>query len=409
MSGRLPGTSRNRSVDLAAVLLLVLSMLVSARPALAAQGLSPQVYQQLTRVHDLMDQSQYAAAEKMLNALLAQLGANSYDKAVSLQTLAHVQAARDRYPQAAESLKDSLALDVLPEDVQQQARYDLAQLYLASDAPARAVPVLETWFDHAGQPSADAHFLLGAAHVQLKQYRQAIAPLERAIEAAASANESWYQMLLAAHYELGAYQDCARVLEQMVRLFPDQDYWQQLAGIYLALKRDQRALATLELVYRQEKLTREQDLLQLTQLYLGQGIPFKAARLLETEMERGRVGADARNLELLAGAWAAARERAKATTVYRRAMKTGGNATIGLYLADLYIQDERWQDAAQVLESTLERGGLGEPGDAWLLLGVARYEDGSLDLARSAFDEAARYEQARSAAQQWLAHLRGQL
>ena len=132
-------------IPLPAKWLLVLSMLLSARPALAAQGLSPQVYQQLTRVHDLMDQSQYASAEKMLNALLAQLGADSYERAVSLQTLAHVQAARDRYPQAAESLKDSLALDVLPEDVQQQARYDLAQLYLASDSPARAVPVLESW------------------------------------------------------------------------------------------------------------------------------------------------------------------------------------------------------------------------------------------------------------------------
>ena len=89
-------------------------------------------------------------------------------------------------------------------------------------------------------------------------------------------------------------------------------------------------------------------------------------------------------------------------------MRAGGDAVIGLYLADLYIQDERWQDAAQVLESTLKRDGLSAPGDAWLLLGVAHYEEGSLDLARRAFDEAARFEAARAAAQDWLQHLQGQ-
>ncbi len=407
MSLKPPAVNAGRTLHLAGAFMLVLSLLMAAHAAAAQRGLSPQVYHELTRVHDLMDQGQYVLAEDTLSELLAQRAANGYDKAVTLQTLAHVQAARDRYAQAAQSLQQSLALGVLPDEVQQRGRYDLAQLYLASGEPGQAVQVLQRWFEHAGQPSADAHFLLGAAHVQLQQYRQAIAPLERAIETAGSADESWYQTLLAAHYELGAYRDCARVLEKMVRRFPDQEYWQQLAGIYLALNRDERALATLEVVYRQGRLSREQDLLQLTQLYLGQGIPYKAARLLETEMERGRIGTDARNLELLAGTWAAARERAKATDVYQRAMRAGGDAAIGLYLADLYIQDERWRDAADVLESTLKQDGLSDPGDAWLLLGVARYEEGSLDLARHAFDEAARFEQARAAAQDWLQHLQG--
>ena len=406
MRGQPPAANAGRIRQLAGA--FVLSLLMLAHAAAAGRGLSPQVYQELTRVHELMDQGQYVLAEDRLNELLGQLAAKGYEQAVTLQTLAHVQAARDRYAQAARSLQQSLALGALPDAVQQQGRYDLAQLYLASGEPGPAVQVLQSWFEHAGQPSAEAHFLLGVAHVQLQRYRQAIAPLERAIEAAGSADENWYQTLLAAHYELGDYRGCARVLEKMVRLFPDREYWQQLAGVYLALQRDERALTTFELAYRQGWLSREQDLLQLTQLYLGRGIPYKAARLLETEMERGRIGTGVRNLELLAGAWDAARERVRATAVYQRAMRAGGDAVIGLYLADLYIQDERWQDAAQVLEATLKRDGLSEPGDAWLLLGVAHYEEGSLDLARRAFDEAARFEAARAAAQDWLQHLQGQ-
>ena len=423
MSAILPGVTLLGTKHAVAALLLSGVLMLSALDVSVAQAghahggqpqgqsraLSPQVYQQLTQVRDLMEQSQYAAAEKILHGLLPQLAARGYEKAIGLQTLAHVQASRNRYPEAAQSLQESVALGMLPEDVQQQARYDLAQLYLASDAPGEAVAVLETWFEHADQPPAAAHFLLGAAYVQLKQYRKAIVPLQRALEASQTADETWYQTLLAAHYELASYTGCAEVLEAMVRLFPNRDYWQQLAGIYLTLKRDERALATLELAYRQQRLKREQDLLQLAQLYLAQDIPFKAAQLLETEMGRARVEADAHNLELLGSAWAAARERAKAVAAYQRAMRAGADGGIGLYVAQLYIEDERWQDAAAVLESTLKHGGLIEPGDAWLLLGVARYETGAFDAARSAFDEAARHQDARSAAEEWLAHLQKKL
>jgi len=413
MSPVLTDATRNGAVRLAGSVLLAVALLTSASSAAAehaghAAALSPQTYKELTRVHDLMGQEQYAAAEKMLQELIPQLASKGYEKAVALQTLAHLQAARNRYPQAAHSLRESLALDMLPGDVQQQARYDLAQLYLAADAPGEAVSVLETWFRHTDQPAADAYFLLGHAYVQLHQYRKAIAPLERAIDAVEAADEVWYQTLLAAHYELAAYQRCAGVLEKMVRLFPDRDYWQQLAGVYLALKQDGRALTTLELAYRQDRLSTEQDLLQLAELLLGQGIPFKAAKLLETEMERDRIAADARNLELLGSAWAAARERDKAVAAYQRAMRAGADVAVGLYLAQLYVEDERWREAAGVLESTLKRHGLSQTGDAWLLLGVAHYETGALEQARSAFAEAARYEQARAEAQTWLAHLEEQ-
>jgi len=412
MSMKPPGVVRYGLGRLAGALVLAASLNQPVVDALAGppgHALSSQVYQQLTEVRELMDRSAYMAAEKRLKGLLPQLAPGGYEKAVGLQMLALVQGARHRYRQAAQSLAESVALEALPDHAQQQARYDLAQLYLAADAPAQAVMELETWFDHADQPSAGAYFLLGSAHVQLKQYREAIAPLQRAIEAAQSPDETWYQTLLGAHYQLADYPSCAEVLEAMVRLFPERDYWQQLAGIYLLLNRDERALTVLELAYRQKRLQREQDLLQLAQLYLARDIPFKAAQLLEAEMQSTRVEDDAVNLELLANAWAQARERTKAVAAYQRALRAGADARVGLYVAELYIEDERWNEAAAVLESTLKRGGLSKPGDAWLLLGVARYENGAFDVARTAFTEAARYERARGAAHEWLEHLQGQL
>jgi tetratricopeptide (TPR) repeat protein len=388
---------------------LLASLLFAASGAtLCAAGaaLSPQAYKVLVKVHELMEQGEYRTAERRLGELLPQLAGRAYDRAIALQTLASAQAAREDYRHAAQSLRESLDLEALPSDTQQQARYDLAQLYLADDAPERAVSVLESWFEHADKPDGDAWFLLGLAQIQAKHYRRAIDPLQKAIAAVDNADETWYQALLAAHFELGDLQDCATVLETLVRLFPDRDYWQQLAGVYLALKQDRRALTTLELAWRQDRLSGEGDLLQLAQLYLGQRIPFKAAQLLEREMERGRIEADADNLELLAGAWAEAREREKAIAVYQRAMQAGASASLGLYVAQLHIEDEHWRDAASVLEASLQRGGLGKPGEAWLLLGVAYFESGKPELARNAFARATDYEAARSEARAWLDHLR---
>ncbi|MGD2076513.1 MAG: tetratricopeptide repeat protein [Gammaproteobacteria bacterium] len=361
------------------------------------------------QVQELMDQGNYRAAEQQLKELLPQLVARGYDQAVALQTLAGAQAARNDYTHAAQSLRKSLDLNVLPPDSRQRVRYDLAQLYLASDVPEMAVPVLESWFEHADRPTADAWFLLGLARVQAKRYRQAIEPLQKAIAAVENADETWYQTLLAAHFELDALQECATVLEKMVRLFPDRDYWQQLAGVYLALQQDGRALTTLELAWRQDRLSGESDLLQLAQLYLAQRIPFKAAQLLEREMDRGRIGIDADNLELLAGAWAEARERDKAIAVYQRAMHAGAKASLGLHVAQLYIEDERWRDAARVLDASLHKGGLDKPGEAWLLLGIARFESAEPERARDAFARAMDYKKQRSEARAWLDHLQATL
>ena len=179
-----PATHAGGTLHLAGAFVLVLALLLPVHAAAAQRGLSPQVYHALTRVHDLMDQGKYVTAEERLTELLGQLAEKGYDKAVALQTLAHVQAARERYDQAARSLQQSLALGALPDAVEQQGRYDLAQLYLASGKPGRAVEELQRWFEHAGQPSAEAQFLRGAAHVQLQQYRQANTPLKRAIEEA---------------------------------------------------------------------------------------------------------------------------------------------------------------------------------------------------------------------------------
>jgi tetratricopeptide (TPR) repeat protein len=387
--------------------LLALCLASGMSSARAGQdGLSPQTFQRLNAIHGLIDEGKSAPALTALDELLQTVGQRRYERAVVLQNLAHVQASRGDYPAAIKAFGESLSLDALPDSAAQQMRYNLAQLYLATDEPARAITVLEQWFEHADSPPAEAWLLLGQAHAQLKDYRAAVPALQQAIRLAGNPHADWYETLLAMHFELQAYTDCAVLLEQMIRLFPDNDaYWRQLSGIYLTMDRPSRALAVQELAWRTSRMTSEADLLQLAQLYLYQEIPFKAARLLEDAMQSGQVSRSSGNRALLATAWALARERDQAIRSYRLAAQTSTDADIDLSLAQLYLEDERWSEAAQALETALEKPGLKAPGTAWLLLGIARYELDATGPAVEAFTKASGFADSRKSARQWLEHL----
>lgn len=392
--------------------LLVLCLATVLPPVRAAQGpgLSPQTYQRLNAIHTLIDAGKTDAALAALEELLPAVGQRRYEQAVVLQNLGYVQASRDSFQAAIKAFEESLALEALPENAMQQMRYNLAQLYLATGNPSRAVTMLGKWFGHASDPPAEAWLLLGQAHASLQDYRAAVPALQQAIELADTPRADWYETLLALHYEQQSYRDCATLLERMIRLFPDNDtYWRQLSGIYLTMNQPARALVVMELMWRRSRMTREEDLVQLAQLYLYQEIPFKAARLLEDAMQAGQVERSTDHQALLASAWVLARERDQAIHAYALAAQGATGAEIDFTLAQLYLEDERWDEAARALEAALEKTGLSRPGTAWLLLGIARYELDAPGPAREAFARAAGFADAGKTARQWLEHLDQQI
>jgi len=400
-----PRTSKHflTRISAAVSLTLLVGVFSVSLSATAGQTLSPSTYQQLTEVHKHIDQQAYAVASRALQGLLEDVQQRPYEKAVVLQTLGYVQVSREDYPAAIHALEQSLALQQLPDDTQQRLRYDLAQLYVAENQADKAARTLEAWFQKAEKPPAEAYVLLGHAYAQQQQYRKAIPPLVKAIELADKPHADWYEALLAMYYELQSYPDCVPLLENMIRLFPQRHrYWQQLAGVHLALRDYHAALTALELAYRDGALKKEQQLIQLAQLYLYTGIPYKGARLLEDQMRTGGIKNNARHRELLARAWSSAKQRTQAIQALENAISAESTPELRLRLAQWYFEDERWQAAASILEPLVHDKPDHSTGQAWLLLGIARFEQNDPAAAREAFLNAAQSSDAGTSAQQWL-------
>jgi tetratricopeptide (TPR) repeat protein len=350
-----------------------------------------------------MDEGKYHVARAELKKLLDESGQSAYEQAVIQQMLGYVQISLESWPAAIKAFEDSLALQQLPESTGQHLRYNLGQLYLAQDQPDKAIAILESWFDRESSPSAQAHVLLAQALAQKKQYRKAIPLLQQANSLSDKPHAEWYEALLAMHYELQSWRDCVPLLKRMIRLFPQHPrYWQQLAGVYMALNDRDAALAALEPAFRQGMLTSEQELLQLAQLYLSAGVPYKAARLIEQQLRAGKISNTARHRELLAHAWSNARERKQAVHALERAMRNDARPELRLRLAQWYIEAENWHGVTEVLAPFIGKENDRTTSRGRLLLGIAHFELGNTETAREAFRLARQFPKTSQSAQQWL-------
>jgi len=371
--------------------------------------LSKKSYQALTAAQKLLDAGSTNKALSNLKKLLAETRQNPYEQALVQQTLAHAYIGQEDYSSAIPHLKHSLELEVLSPDQQQRARYNLTQLYMATERFTNALDVLKVWFTYANKPKAEAYVLMGRAYLQLKHYQEAIEPLRMAIKTNPAAKESWYQSLLAAHSELEQYEQCATLLHTMVRLFPHRaSYWRQLAGIQMTREKYGDALSVMELAHLQNHLETQQDLLNLAQLYMFRNAPYKAGVLIENEINRGRLKKTAKNWGQAANAWLQAREMTRAATALEHAVKTSNKVDLNLKLAQLYIENEQWKNAATRLQKILKFKELkdDETGQAWLLLGIANMNRNTNHKAAStAFSEAARFSKTRKDAAQWLSYI----
>lgn len=375
----------------------------------AAQGapaLSAGTHQHLGEIHRLMGEGRHEQARERLLRLLPRVERRPYEKALVLRTLGYLHVAVSDFPEAVRYFEKTLTLQALAEEPHRSTQYDLAQLYMSLEAFEQAIVTLEAWFAQAEAPSAEAHLLLGNGYARLRQYRKALNPVRRAIALSETPREPWYQLLLALHYELQDYRASTDVLEEMIRLFPTQKtYWEQLTSLYFTLKEDWRALAVMEMANQKGLLTESKELLKLAQLYSHLEIPYRAARLLQDALQSDQVESNPENRKLLADLWLQAREADKAAATLQSAAREGGDGRFDLRLGRVYYGQGRWQEAADALQAALDKGGLAQEGEAWLLLAMSHYELNRHGQAQEFFQRAANDPRTRKAASQWLAYL----
>ncbi len=264
------------------------------------------------------------------------------------------------------------------------------------------------WLGKVENPSAGAYYLIAMAHVQLKDAQAALPYAIKAVEVSKAPSEQQLRLLLALRFELKQYEEVAKVLEKLVSHFPKKVYFLQLSAAYAELGLDKRSLSTLEIAHLQGLLDRESELLNLAQSYLYHGLPYQAAGVLEKGFADGIITDGKENWKLLGDSWLNAREYEQALVPLERAAALSGDGNLFVRVAQVHLERDEPKAALEALRKALNKGGLDNPGNAYLLLGITLAGNRDFGAAREAFNKSASFEKSREAAQKWMQHVERQ-
>jgi tetratricopeptide (TPR) repeat protein len=342
-----------------------------------------------------------AAAEVLKKLNVAKL--SPYEQSRLAQIQASIAHAKEDFDGARKYLQQAIAAGGLNEVEMVQIKYQIAQLYMAEERWKEGAAALEEWFKSAPSPNSSAYYLLAVAYYQMEDFNRALPPAQKAIEISEKPQESWLQLLLAIYLQKEDYKSAIPILQKMIAASPDKKaYWMQLSSVYGQLENYQMSLAILELAHAAGLLTDDSEFRRLSDLLVFSDIPYRGARVLEDAIAQKKVTIDSKVYEKLANAWISAREYDKSIAPLRRAAEMSGNGELFVRLGEVEVQRREWDAAADAIRQGLDKGGLKDPGNAQLLMGITLYNKNQHGPARDWFVRASQSQKHRQVAQSYI-------
>ena len=245
--------------------------------------------------------------------------------------------------------------------------------------------------------------------VQQEKFEPALDPARTAVDMSPAPKESWLQLLAAIYIQVRDYPNVAATLERLVEMSPaKKSYWVQLAAVQHFLERDSKALATLQLADMAKLIEDDKEKRQLARLFFLRELPFECAKEVEQGIASGAVKPDAESYRLLANCYLAARETDKALGPLAKAGELSPDGDMYMLLGQLHLQRERHKEALDALQKSLAKAKPQQRGSVQLLIGVAQMGAERFDDAERAFKAAQNDDKVRRAAESYLKYLEEQ-
>jgi len=372
-------------------------------------AMSQPVYEKLIEIQEFVEAEDFGSAQYAITELQSKKRLSPYESAQIWNLSGYSYYLQENYPAAIRSYERVLAQPELPEALQQSTLKTLAQLHFTVEDYDLALETIKRLMAVVAEPAADVYMLLGQAHFQMQDYQEAIAPIKTAInmfrEQGRVPRENWLLLLRVCYWELKDFPNMLLVLEELIEAYPKDTYVLTLAGVYSELGDTKKQLALTEALYEKGYIDGKTHSVNLANLYLLHGLPYKAAVVLEKEIAAGNVEADVRNLRLLSQAWYSAREDLKSIEPLKQAAAAGNEGELYIRLAQSYLNLEKWNDAAVAARKGIAVGDLKRSDTANIMYGMALFNQKKLEQARRAFQAASKDKRSRRAAAQWIKYV----
>lgn len=354
-------------------------------PTRSSDTLSERVYRAINEIQGMLNpedqnsEPDLAGAKRALDALNERYDSlNDFEKSTLLNFYTNYYLASDDMNNALATFERILQIENLREDARLRALMSVGQLYASEERYDDAIKVLNQWRELSAEENATVFQILALAYYNKQDFQSAIPLLISHMDMLRAEGreipKNIYGLLNVMYIELEDYQNAHDVTKTMVGLFGEASDWRNLAAIYGFLDDDAKRVQTLELSYMQGNFSNEGEYLNLAQSLAAMDAPWRGIKILEDGIQKGTVEENDANLRRLTQMYIMASEFEKALAPAKRLTELANNGEAWDYLGYVYLMNRDFKNAADAMETALQRGGLDNQGEVHLSLARALVE-----------------------------------
>jgi tetratricopeptide (TPR) repeat protein len=369
-------------------LLATAGVLAADKPQNSAKLAKP-----LKEAHDDLNAKKYPEAIAKLKEADGTAGKTPYDQHLINDMLAFVYIRTNDYADAAKAMEAEIEDGFTPANEQQQKTRALAALHYQLKNYDKAIEFGQRAIK-GGFGEEETKKIVGQAYYLKGDWKDTLkfeeGLVDAAIKAGTNPSSEALQLVLSACVKMDDTACQTKALEKLVSYYPKPEYWQNL--LFGMMKEtassDANTLQTFRLMSEVDVLKSADDFVEMAQLAMDAGSPGEAQRALQRGFDKN-VFTDQRTKDKAQRLLEKAKQKAAAdlptldkTAKEADASPTGAkNAGMGL----AYFGYGQYDKAVDELSKAVAKGGLRNPPETQLLLGIAELKAGHKDDAIKAF------------------------
>ncbi len=325
----------------------------------ASQSIAPDVFRALQVAQTAQQAGKFTEARQALRSV--KVKPDSLEQVLLWRSEGYLVWAQGHTKHAIDLLDKSLNSGQLTPEQASEDRLNLAKLSFSIKNYNQTLKYLE------GVASTDEILEMRIQAWQgLGRLDKALPLAEQYLKGKKTINDNWLQFMVGANAELKRYAQAEQWQKQLLQRSPDQlNVWKQLAALQQLAGQHAKALATLRTAYSKGITFKSSDLDSLINLASASEQPWQAARLLASMLKHDILTTTTASQERLAQLHWQARDYQSAAQSYAQLAKQTGKGQHWLNLAQLEIQQGRWNAGLQALTAAEKAGANQQQVRAW--------------------------------------------
>lgn len=315
---------------------------------------------------------------------------NCYERSAVVRLSAGINVKSGDYKAAIGDLEE--ALPTFSGENKLETIYNIAQLYLQLEDNGNAVKKLEQWIAAGAKPNKSQNMQMATLYQQLGNNPKAIQFLEAMLRQDPNPTKQVIDFAVYLYNETGQKTKLASFLmNKVIPSFPaEKKYYEVMSSLYYEGEEDHKAFEVVKAMYLAGFLKNESEVMRVVNFYNSFNSPFEAAKIMEKEMNAGSIKVTAEKLDTLANLYQVSREYDRAIPVIQKLAKLTNSGKSYERLGRSYFEMGKHAEAEKNLRLALDKGGMTEPGFAWVLIGQIKHKAEDRAGARKAFGNAAK-------------------